>query len=213
MRSVVRRFGTCIAGGLLLCAATIVPRAGGQSATSAPVASGPSNAALAATEQRSTPPPNERGEDLPPELQGVGIEEHLAAKLPLDAEFTDASGRRVTLRDYFDGQHPVILTLNYYKCPMLCTLQLNALISALKELDWSAGEQFKIVTASFDPLETHQLAELKRQNYLAEYGRPQAAGGWSFLTGRKKSVDALLDTTVFMSSTTKSAGSGCMRRR
>jgi protein SCO1/2 len=132
---------------------------------------------------------------LPPQLQGVGIDEQLNGVLPLDAAFTASSGRQVRLRDYFDGKHPVILTLNYYRCPMLCTLQLNALVSALKRMDWTAGDQFKIVTVSFDPLETSELAAAKQQVYLAEYDRPQAARGWAFLTGHKPSVDALLGAT------------------
>jgi protein SCO1/2 len=147
-----------------------------------------------AVAQTSAPAANDMV-PLPPQLQGVGIDEQLNGVLPLDAEFTDSSGRPVRLRAYFDGQHPVILTLNYYRCPMLCTLQLNSLVSALKKMDWTAGDQFKILTVSFDPLETYELAAAKQQVYLAEYDRPQAARGWAFLTGNKPSVDALLGAT------------------
>jgi protein SCO1 len=139
----------------------------------------------------------DRAEALPPELRGVGVDEHLNAELPLDLEFTDHTGAKVKLGQYFDGRRPVILTMNYYRCPMLCGLQLNSLLDTLHQLDWVAGEQFQIVTVSFDPLETHQVAALKRQNYLQQYGRPAAANGWQFLTGRKASIDKLLDTTGF----------------
>jgi protein SCO1/2 len=139
----------------------------------------------------------ERAEALPPELEGVGIDEHLNAQLPLDLEFTDHAGKKVRLRDYFDGQHPVVLTLNYYKCPMLCGLMLNGLLDALRQLDWTAGEQFQVVTISFDPLETYQLAAIKRRNYLAQYERPAAASGWPFLVGRKASIDPLLEASGY----------------
>lgn len=141
----------------------------------------------------------ERSEPLPPELEGVGIDEHLDALLPLEAEFTAHDGRRVKLGDYFDGKRPVLLTLNYYRCPMLCGLMLNGMVDSLKNLDasWTAGQQFQVVTVSFDPLETPQLATLKRNNYLEYYGRPAADAGWHFLTGRKKSIDALLEATGF----------------
>lgn len=139
----------------------------------------------------------DRIEPLPPELEGVGIDEHLSAQLPLDLEFVAHDGKKVRLRDYFDGKRPVILTLNYYKCPMLCTLMLNSLLDTLKQLDWTAGDQFQVVTVSFDPSETHQLASIKRQNYLKQYERPAATYGWDFLTGRKPSIDALLDATGF----------------
>lgn len=172
---------TCLAAALLLAGAACAARA--QQPATRPAA-----------EALDGP---DRTELLPPELEEVGITEHLDGPLPLDAEFTDQDGRKVRLGDYFDGERPVILTLNYYRCPMLCGLMLNGMVDALAELDWTAGEQFQIVTVSFDPLETSQLAYLKRQNYLKQYGRPEAAGGWHFLTGRKKSIDRLLDATGF----------------
>ena len=91
----------------------------------------------------------------------------------------------------------MILTLNYYRCPMLCGLTLNAMVDGLKDIDWQPGEQFQIVTVSFDPMETHQLAHLKRQTYLEYYGNPAAGTGWQFLTGRKQSTDAILGATGF----------------
>ncbi|HPC22189.1 MAG TPA: SCO family protein [Phycisphaerae bacterium] len=139
----------------------------------------------------------ERVEPLPEALEGVGITEHLNAKLPLDAKFMTHDRREVTLGDFFDGKRPVILVLNYYRCPMLCGLVLNGLLESLKELEWTAGEQFEIVTVSFNPFEGPELANLKRANYLADYGRPAAANGWHFLVGRKDPIQRLLDTTGF----------------
>jgi protein SCO1/2 len=134
---------------------------------------------------------------LPEELADVGIDEHLSAQLPLDLEFTDQDARKVRLRDYFDGRRPVILALNYYKCPMLCGLMLNGLLDGLKGMDQTAGDDFQIVTVSFDPLETTPLARQKRDSYLAAYGRPEAARGWHFLTGRQASIKPLLETTGY----------------
>ncbi len=133
----------------------------------------------------------------PPELEGVGITEHLDAQLPLDLAFVDERGRAVTLGDYFDGKRPVLLTLNYYRCPMLCTLQLNGLVDALRRVAWSAGEQFEMVTVSFDPAETPSLARAKKQTYVEEYGRPSAVKGWHFLTGKQASIKALTETVGF----------------
>ena len=79
------------------------------------------------------------------------------------------------LGDYFDGQRPVILTLNYYRCPMLCGLQLNGVVDGLEQLDWTPGVEFEMVTVSIDPLETPELATAKKQNYLKRYQRPAAA--------------------------------------
>ncbi|MBE7486824.1 MAG: hypothetical protein DIKNOCCD_00075 [bacterium] len=134
---------------------------------------------------------------LPPELEGVGVEEKLGNQIPLDAEFLDESGKPIRLRDCFDGKKPVLLTLNYFGCPMLCGLQLNGMLEALKEMSWSPGREFEMITLSFDPNETPILAKNKKQNYLREYGRAEAASGWHFLTGREQNIRALTDAVGF----------------
>jgi protein SCO1/2 len=134
---------------------------------------------------------------VPPQLEQVGVEEHLEAPLPLDYEFVDSSGAPVRLGDFFDGERPVLLTLNYYRCAMLCSLQLNGLVAGLQELDWTPGQEFELVTVSIDPLETPTLARMKKQNYIAEYGRPSAAAGWHFLTGREEHIRHLAATVGF----------------
>jgi protein SCO1/2 len=140
----------------------------------------------------------ERMEPAPAALQDVGVTEHLDAVLPLDLGFVDENGKAVTLRQYFGGDRPVLLTLNYYRCPMLCTLQLNGLVEGLANMPWTPGDQFEIVTVSIDPKETPQLARLKKQNYMADYGRPQAAPGWHFLTSpQEQSVARLAEAVGF----------------
>ncbi len=132
-----------------------------------------------------------------PALDKVGVEEHLDARLPLELEFIDEAGRTVRLGDYFDGARPVILTLNYYRCPMLCGLQLNGVVTGLEELDWTPGVEFEMVTVSIDPLETPELAQAKKENYLKRYQRPAAARGWHFLTGRQVNIERLAETVGF----------------
>jgi protein SCO1/2 len=136
-------------------------------------------------------------DQVPPQLEEVGIEEHLEAEVPMDLEFRDEYGAVVTLGDYFDGTKPVILTLNYYKCPMLCGLQLNGLLDGLMDLDWTPGQEFELVTVSINPLETPALATEKKQNYIKRYERPSAAKGWHFLTGREPEIRQLASTLGF----------------
>jgi protein SCO1/2 len=132
-----------------------------------------------------------------PQLEEVGVEEHLDAKLPLELEFVDEDGRSVRLGDFFDGSRPVILTLNYYRCPMLCGLQLNGVVDGMEKMDWTPGVEFEMVTISIDPLETPELAKAKKQNYLKRYQRPAAARGWHFLTGRQPDIERLAETLGF----------------
>src|SRR5687768_2803839 len=132
----------------------------------------------------------------PPILREVGIDQKLGEQVPLDLEFRDEQGNAVKLGRYF-GKKPVVLALVYYECPMLCTQVLNGLTSALKVLKFDAGNEFEIVTVSFDARETPAMAVAKKENYLARYGRPQAAAGWHFLTGEQVSIDALTKSVGF----------------
>jgi len=132
----------------------------------------------------------------PAALQGVGIDQHLNEKVPLDLTFRDDAGQTVKLGDYF-GKKPVILALVYYECPMLCTLTLNGLVGALKSLTFDAGNQFNVVVVSFNPNETPQLAAEKKKNYLERYGRPATAQGWHFLTGDEASIHRLAEAVGF----------------
>ncbi len=140
----------------------------------------------------------DRAEPLPAELEGVGVAEHLGQQLPLDLPFTDDDGRPVKLGNYFQAGRPVLLDIGYYRCPMLCNLVLNGFIEGLREVpSWVPGDNFEVVVVSVDPLETAKLAKLKKQNYVREYGRPETASGWHFLTGSPESIAALTQAVGF----------------
>lgn len=136
-------------------------------------------------------------DQVPDALEEVGVVEHLDAKLPLEATFFDEDGERVTLGSFFDGERPVILTLNYYRCPMLCGLMLNGVVDGFEAMDWTPGVEFDVVTISINPLETPALAREKKQNYLKRLGRPEAAGGWHFLTGYEPQIDRVAEAVGF----------------
>jgi protein SCO1/2 len=136
-------------------------------------------------------------DQVPEVLEEVGVTEHLNAKLPLDLEFRDEDGNWVELGSFFDGQRPVILTLNYYRCPMLCGLMLNGVVDGLEAMSWTPGAEFEIVTISINPLETPELARAKKQNYLKRLERPAAAKGWHFMTGRELEIKRLAETLGF----------------
>lgn len=129
-------------------------------------------------------------------LRDVAYEQHLNEQLPLDATFRDETGQPVRLGHYF-GSKPVVLTLVYYECPMLCTVILNGLVQSLDRLQFSAGNEFDIVTISFDPTETPTLAAAKKETYLERYKRPGAAAGWHFLTGDEPSIRRVTEAVGF----------------
>lgn len=113
-------------------------------------------------------------------LEKVGIEEHLGRQINLDYQFTDESGYQVPLKSFFHKDRPVLLDLIYYTCPMLCDLILNGQVDAMKQLAWTPGTEYEIVTISINPQETFDLARHKKATYLDTYGKP--APGWHFLT-------------------------------
>jgi len=145
----------------------------------------------------SSPAWAQRTEPIPGQLEGVDLVERSGNQIPTDLRFTDDHGEAVQLSDYFDGERPGLLTLNYSSCPMLCSLQLNGLIDGLREMEWTAGEEFEIVTVSIDPAESTALAKRTKAKYLRDYGRPEAAAGWHFLTGTKANIDMLAQAVGF----------------
>lgn len=129
-------------------------------------------------------------------LKKIGIDQRLGEQAPLDLEFYDEAGNTVPLQQYF-GEKPVILALVYYNCPMLCNLVLNGLTKNLKPLSFSAGEEFDIISLSFDHRETPALAAEKKKNYLKDYDRASAASGWHFLTGDSVNISRLAEAVGF----------------
>jgi protein SCO1 len=129
--------------------------------------------------------------DKPPSvLNGVGIEQRLNQQLPLNLTFTDDAGKQVALASYF-GKRPAILALVYYQCPMLCSEELNGLVSALQMVRYVPGKDFDVIVVSIDPTEGTDLAAAKKRTYVKRYGHPETADGWHFLTGTQPNIDAL----------------------
>jgi len=143
---------------------------------------------------------------VPEAYREVGVEEQLHEKLPLDIELikpvrqadpTQFEGEPVKLREYFDGRTPVLMTLVYFNCPMLCGITLNELSNSLAEMDMVAGEDYELLVVSFNPAEGPQLAGPKQAGYAAEFGVPGAKEGWHFLTGDKQAVAKLAEAVGF----------------
>lgn len=133
----------------------------------------------------------------PRELQEIDIIEHSGEVLPLDLNFTDDRGENVILGDYFNRGKPVILTLAYYECPMLCTLVLNGMSEGVRDLGWPPGEKFVMITISIDPSESSQLAAEKKKTYTESLSLPIKEGGWAFLVGEESQSKALADAIGF----------------
>jgi protein SCO1 len=128
--------------------------------------------------------------NMPSVLENVGFRPQLSAHLPLDLAFRDEAGRDVQLREYFT-EKPVLLALVYYGCPMLCNQTEQGVVGALRMLSFQPGRDYEVVFVSFDPRESPDMAAQKKESAMTHFRRPESASGWHFLTGRKKSIDAL----------------------
>ena len=151
-------------------------------------------AGAADTSQQSRPIPG---------LDQVDVDEQLEAQMPLDLEFTRHDGQRVRLRDYVDGERPVLFMFAYHSCPQLCSFVLDATVNATKQVEWSAGQEYRLVTISIDPRDTTEVAAAKRRDILSRYGREVAEpsgstpGGWDFLVGEQGAIDAATQAAGF----------------
>ena len=136
---------------------------------------------------------------LPTALRDVRIEQKLNQQLPLDLVFRDESGAQVKLGQYF-GQKPVVLAFVYYDCPMLCTQVLNGMVTSFRVVPFEMGKEFDVVTISFDPRETPELAASKKKvyvDYLPEKMKASARNGWHFLTGDAANIERITDAAGF----------------
>ncbi len=129
--------------------------------------------------------------DLPAVFDGVDVQEQLGEYLDPNLTFTNAAGQTVTLGDYLDGETPLILNFVYHNCPMLCHVVLDGLTASLREMEWVPGEQFEVLTISFNHEETFEVAARQKARYLRDLGKPEAEAGWHFLTGTEADITAL----------------------
>jgi protein SCO1/2 len=134
---------------------------------------------------------------LPKALREVKIEQRLNEQVPLNLKFKDETGRTVELSEYFNHSKPVILSLVFYKCPMLCNQILTGLLASLRAQSFTVGQEFEVLTISFDPRETPADAAEKKEDYVGRYNRPGAKNGWHFLTGDQENISRLTEAVGF----------------
>lgn len=129
---------------------------------------------------------------------GVGVNERLGEQIPInDLSFTDEQGNKVLLADFFD--RPIVFIPVYYRCPGICTPVLQEMASVIGKTDITPGVDYRVLTVSFEPTETHDLAQLKKTNMIAEVkGREVPEDAWRFFVGDAENVRRLTDAVGFL---------------
>ncbi len=138
-----------------------------------------------------------KGPDPQSIYEDIVIEQKLDTQVPLDLTFQDESGATVRLGDFL-GDRPVILSFGYYRCPMTCDAQLNAIAILIDALKFRIGKDYDVVSVSIDPSDTPETAAAKKENYLAMLHREGGQRGWHFLTtSDEDTIDTLADTVGY----------------
>lgn len=149
---------------------------------------------LGASGAPGSPPPD--APLPPPPIKDVGFDQRLGESIPLDLVFRDEAGESVRLSRYF-GKRPVVLSLVYFNCPMLCGMTTDGLVRSVRALRFEPGTDYEILSVSFDPRETAETASEKKRTVMTQFGRQSGPGGWHFLTGDAASVAALTKALGF----------------
>src|SRR5690606_10217393 len=129
-------------------------------------------------------------------IDGVGINPQLGQRIPLDLDFVNGESQTGRRRDLLNDK-PVLLHLVYYDCPMLCRLSSDGLLKSLETLTLKAGDDFSIVTVSFDPREGPVLSRRAEDMASARLGEDRVKGAWHFLTGSQEAIDQLCESVGF----------------
>lgn len=129
-------------------------------------------------------------------MRDLAFTQRQGATLPLDARFTDTTGRNLPLGAFVDG-HPAILSIGYYACPNLCALEREDLLHALDGSGLKTPDDYTLIVVSIDPAETIALARQAREDDLGRHATPGAERGWHFLVGEGASIRRLADAVGF----------------
>lgn len=140
----------------------------------------------------------QRANRTPKQLENVGVDQKPGTTIPKDLSFLNEQGEPVRLEQYFDGSTPVMLTLNYHRCPQLCRIQLRKFAESLSGMSWTAGDEFEVLTVDINPKEGPEMARTAQKRYSASLKTPEKTlDGWHFLTGDAEAIEVLADSVGF----------------
>ncbi len=125
----------------------------------------------------------------------VGLDEALGAFIPLDLTFHDEQGKPVKLSDLVTK--PTIIAPVYYRCPNVCHFLQGDLARVLPGIKLKAGEDYQVISFSFDETEQPELALRSRNTYYAAMKNQYPDQAWRFLTGDLATILQLTDAAGY----------------
>lgn len=125
----------------------------------------------------------------------VDLIENLGEPIPLELRFTDSEGSTVKLEDIID--RPTIIVPVFYSCRNVCNMLLGGLARTLPQMRLTPGDDYRIVTFSFDPEETAELAAHTKHTFLTATQMDFPAEAWHFLTADQQTILRLTDAAGY----------------
>ena len=134
---------------------------------------------------------------LPEAAEDIGVDSMVGEMIDPDVSFTDDKGNFVRMKDLFALKRPIMLSFNYSSCPKLCSVQLENMSLALRDVKFEIGKDFELVSISIDPLEQVSRARAAKENFMQYYNRPETADGWHFMVGKEQDIKYLTSQCGF----------------
>lgn len=134
-------------------------------------------------------------EDVPSERE-VGIFENLGGVIPDDIFFYDETGKKVNFREILSKASTIIAPV-YFTCPNVCNILQSSLANVLPDISLKPGEDYQVISASFDEYDTPDIAKSKKSNFMAAMDYKFPEDHWKFLTSDKENIKKLMDFIGF----------------
>ncbi len=129
------------------------------------------------------------------EQEGVDVTQKFGSLLPLRVKCLDENASGVLLEQYFQPGRVVLFTMNYSTCPLLCSEQLEGLCRTFQQMEVRSGEDFVVVSVSYDPHDTPERSLGIKRRYLGEDERHVGDDAWNFLVTKQATVAELTAAT------------------
>jgi len=132
-------------------------------------------------------------------LQDIDVIEHLGDRVNGSLAFSDVASGSVRLDSLLGRGKPVLVTLGYHRCPMLCGLVLDGLVKAARASGLKVGKDFYAVDVSIDPAEDAKLLEQTQKRVLSLAGSDNTADWpfWSSVSDGGEAARKLADAVGF----------------
>jgi protein SCO1/2 len=118
----------------------------------------------------------------------VGVYEKLGEFASVNSIFTTETGEKKTIKELMNGRSTIV-SLNYYKCPGICTTQFAAVASLVERLDVPL-DQYQVLTLSIEPKDMPKDALDKQRTFfdsmILKPNFPKDT--WRFLVGKQKNI-------------------------